>query len=149
MNIGEASKRTNLPVKTIRYYEEIGLLVAYRKPNGYRDYSNDHLQQLSFVKRVRSFGFSLNDCRKLLGLFKNQDRTSADVKALAESRLSDLKLKAAEIKNMSETLERLINKCAGNEKPECSIIDEFAHRKPTQIAPNETTYEFSGSLLRD
>ena len=127
MNIGEASKRTGLPIKTIRYYEEIGLLVADRKANGYRDYSIDHVSQLVFVKRAREFGFPLDECERLLALFNNKDRASADVKALAGRRLEDLKLKAVEIEHLASTLEHLVNSCLGDGKPDCPIIEELAH----------------------
>ncbi len=130
MNIGEASKRTGLPIKTIRYYEEIGLLVADRRSNGYRDYSDDHIHRLSFLKRAREFGFSLDDCRELLGLYTDQERASAEVKTLAANRLEDLKLKAAEITHLAATLEQLVNNCAGDDQPDCPIIKELAHDTP-------------------
>lgn len=127
MNIGEASKRTGVPIKTIRYYEEIGLLVADRKENGYRDYSDGHVRQLGFVKRARAFDFSLDDCKTLLGLYNDQSRASSDVKALAQARLEDLKLKALEIEQLAKTLSLLVKRCAGDGQPDCPIIDELAH----------------------
>jgi len=129
MNIGEASKRSGLPIKTIRYYEEIGLLIAQRKTNGYRDYCEAHIAQLAFLKRARAFNFSLQDCRKLLGLYNDRGRASADVKAVAARRLEDLKLKALEIENLAATLEQLVENCAGDNNPDCPIIDELAHEK--------------------
>lgn len=126
MTIGEASDRTGLPVKTIRYYEQIGLVVADRQPNGYRDYSEAHIERLYFLKRARDFGFPIEDCRKLLGLYSNEQRSSADVKSLAMHHLQELKHKAAEIRTLAETLERLADECAGDHEPDCPIIKELA-----------------------
>ncbi len=126
MTIGDASERTGLPVKTIRYYEEIGLMVADRQPNGYRDYSEAHIERLSFLKRARDFGFPIEDCRKLLGLYSDEHRLSADVKSLAVHHLQELKHKAAEIQRLAETLERLADECAGDHDPDCPIIAELA-----------------------
>ena len=147
MNIGEASKRTGLPVKTIRYYEEIGLVVADRQKNGYREYATDHLHKLAFLKRAREFGFSLDDCRQLLALYNKEDRASAEVKALAAKRLDDLKLKAAEIESLAATLDDLVNRCAGDDQPQCPIIDELAHDKTTSIhdAHEITAVKLSGA----
>lgn len=133
MNIGHAAELSGLPVKTIRYYEEIGLVVADRQENGYRDYSDQHIQRLSFLRRAREFGFSIEDCRALLGLYSDEHRVSADVKSLAAHRLEELKLKAAEIQGLASTLEGLVNRCAGDEDPDCPIIDELA-RSPAASA---------------
>ncbi len=139
MHIGEAAKQTGLPIKTIRYYEEIGLLVADRLTNGYRDYSYDHIDKLAFLKRAREFGFSLEDCRELLKLYLRRDRVSADVKALAMRRLEDLKLKAAELEHLAAALEQLVDDCAGDSRPDCPIIDELAHSLGTaRHSPLET-----------
>ncbi len=94
MNIGEASEKTGLPAKTIRYYEDIGLVVADRQSNGYRDYSNEHIERLSFLKRAREFGFPVEDCRKLLGLYSDEQRHTSEIGALAAHHLEELQLKA-------------------------------------------------------
>lgn len=126
MTIGDASSLTGLSVKTIRYYEDIGLVVADRQPNGYRDYSEAHIERLAFLKRARDFGFPLEDCRKLLGLYSDEHRLSADVKSLALHHLRELKHRAAEMQALAETLERLAQQCAGDEEPDCPIIAELA-----------------------
>jgi MerR family transcriptional regulator, copper efflux regulator len=77
MNIGAAARRSGLPPKTIRYYEEIGLLTASRAANGYRDYSEADVQRLGFVQRARRLGFSVEECRQLLSLYSDRDRASA------------------------------------------------------------------------
>jgi len=87
MNIGDASLRSGLPAKTIRYYEEIGLLKPGRADNGYRDYSIKDLHGLRFLQRGRSLGFSVEECRQLLSLYNDKDRESAEVKAIAQAKL--------------------------------------------------------------
>lgn len=126
MNIGDAAKQTGLSAKTIRYYEEIGLVCADRRQNGYRDYSTRHVETLAFLKRAREFGFSLDECRTLLGLYKNPERASADVKHLAARHLEDLKLKATELEHLASTLTELVTACSGDSAPECPIIDELS-----------------------
>ena len=68
MNIGQAAKRTGLSVKTIHYYESIGLVIANRKNNGYRDYEEALVHKLAFVQRARGLGFAIDECRALLSL---------------------------------------------------------------------------------
>ena len=126
MNIGEAADLTGLSAKAIRYYEDIKLVVADRRTNGYRHYADRHLQKLTFLKRARSFGFSIEDCRELLRLYQNDHRESADVKRLAIERLADLEEKAREIERLRETLTELVEACAGDDGPDCPIISKLA-----------------------
>ena len=84
MNIGEASERSGLPAKTIRYYEDISLVAPDRAENGYRDYSSSDVHRLRFLHRARNLGFSIDECRLLLSLYTDRNRASADVKAVAE-----------------------------------------------------------------
>ena len=91
MNIGTAARRSGLPAKTLRYYETIGLVVpSGRQENGYRAYDERDVHLLTFVRRARSLGFSVADCRDLLGLYRDRHRASADVKALAQSRIEEI-----------------------------------------------------------
>lgn len=126
MNIGEAAEATGLPAKTIRYYEDIGLVAADRRPNGYRDYGDTELHSLRFVQRARSLGFSVADCRDLLSLYRDRDRTSADVKALAQTRLEEIDGKIAELQGLRATLSDLIDACAGDHRPDCPILNDLA-----------------------
>jgi Cu(I)-responsive transcriptional regulator len=128
MNIGEAAEVTGLPAKTIRYYEDIGLVAADRKPNGYRDYGETELHSLHFVQRARSLGFSVADCRDLLSLYRDRDRSSADVKNLARARLAEIDGKISELQSLRATLSHLIDACAGDNRPDCPIIDDLAGR---------------------
>ena len=127
MNIGEASQQSGVSAKTIRYYEDIGLIEpAARHSNNYRDYDETGVHTLQFLKRARSLGFSIEDCRDLLSLYADQNRSSADVKAVAQRRVRDIDRKIAELEAMRATLTRLIRQCRGDMRPECPILDDLA-----------------------
>lgn len=94
MNIGQASKHSGISAKMIRYYEEIGLLeAAQRSASGYRIYSETDLKTLSFLKHARELGFSSEQMKELISLWKNTDRHSAEVKALTVKHIAELKQK--------------------------------------------------------
>ena len=126
MNIGEAAELSNLPAKTIRYYEEVDLVVPSRQSNGYRDYDRDSVHKLKFVQRARSLGFSLDECRILLSLYEDKSRSSRDVRKLAKARLEIVDQKLEEMQSLKRTLEHLVDHCGGNDKPDCPILDELA-----------------------
>ncbi|MEP0707616.1 MULTISPECIES: Cu(I)-responsive transcriptional regulator [Hyphomicrobiales] len=127
MNIGEAAARSGVPAKTIRYYEDIALIdSADRTANGYRAYSEDDVHTLRFVARARGLGFTVAQCRDLLALYRDRERSSADVKAIAESHMSEIDDKIAGLRAMRETLAVLTRKCHGDERPDCPIIEELA-----------------------
>lgn len=126
MNIGMAAKRSGLPAKTIRYYEEIDLLVPDRLANGYRDYTEADVHRLAFIHRARDLGFDIESCRKLLALYSDTSRASADVKALAKDHLDEIERKMTELQAMAETLRHLIATCHGDDRPDCPIIEELA-----------------------
>lgn len=128
MNIGAAARQSGLPPKTIRYYEEIGLLKADRADNGYRDYSGEDVHRLRFVQRARGLGFSVEECRQLLSLYGNSGRESSDVKALATAKLSEIDRKIEELKGLRKTLSHLVASCHGDARPDCPIIDGLAGR---------------------
>lgn len=127
MNIGEAARRSGLPTKTIRFYEEIGLVpAAGRDANGYRRYGEREAHLLHFVHRARSLGFTVEECRELLALYNDRGRASADVKALALTRIADIERKIAELQAMKATLEHLAERCHGDARPDCPILDDLA-----------------------
>ncbi|APH72247.1 Cu(I)-responsive transcriptional regulator [Aquibium oceanicum] len=126
MNIGTAAERSGLPAKTIRYYEEIGLIKPERHENGYRDYSAADLHRLRFLQRSRGLGFSVGECRQLLSLYNDQERESADVKAIATAKLGEIDRKIAELEGLREMLRHLVANCHGDERPDCPIIDGLA-----------------------
>lgn len=128
MNIGTAARQTGLPPKTIRYYEEIGLLKADRASNGYRDYSTEDIHRLRFVQRARSLGFSVEECRQLLSLYSDRDRASADVKAIAQEKLGEIDRKIAELTSLRRMLGHLVTTCHGDARPDCPILDGLSGR---------------------
>jgi Cu(I)-responsive transcriptional regulator len=126
MNIGDAARRTGLPAKTIRYYEDISLVSPGRASNGYRDYGEDDIHRLAFVQRARSLGFSIEECRMLLSLYHDRQRASADVKKLALQKVAEIDLKMKELKSLKQTLTLLAEDCAGDDRPDCPIIEDIA-----------------------
>lgn len=130
MNIGEVAERSGLPAKTIRYYEEIGLIRPLRSPNGYRAFRESDLHKLAFLSRARSLGFSIEECRALLALWEDRGRASAEVKRIAEEHLSDIDRKIAELREMRATLSNLVSACAGDDRPDCPILAGLAGDRP-------------------
>jgi MerR family copper efflux transcriptional regulator len=126
VNIGNAARRSGLPAKTIRYYEEIGLMRPGRAENGYRDYSGDDLHRLRFLKRARGLGFSVEECRSLLSLYDDKHRASADVRRLAGAKLAEIDRKIAELEDLRGVLGHLVEACHGDDRPDCPIIDDLA-----------------------
>lgn len=126
MNIGDAAERSGLPPKTIRYYEDIGLVHPSRAGNGYRDYSTADIHRLRFVQRARSLGFTVEECRQLLSLYGDSGRESADVKALAKVKLAEIDRKIEELMGLRKTLNHLVHTCHGDHRPDCPILDELA-----------------------
>ena len=126
MNIGEVSQASGLPAKTIRYYEEIGLVTPNRAANGYRAFRESDLHKLSFLGRARGLGFSIDDCRTLMALYEDHDRASADVKSLAQRHLTEIEAKIDELRQMHATLSHLVEACAGDHRPDCPILADLA-----------------------
>lgn len=126
MNIGRAAEASGLPAKTIRYYEDIGLLTPERRANGYRTYGQADLTRLSFLKRARGLGFSVDDCRDLLSLYDDRDRASAAVKAIASEHLRAMDEKIAELQALRDTLAPLVENCPGDGGPACAILEGLA-----------------------
>ena len=126
MNISQAAHVAGLPVKTVRYYEDIGLVKApARSAAGYRQYDDDTVNKLNFVRRSRAFGFSIKECRELLGLYHDTARQSAHVKRIASKRLLEVQQKQRDLKALHDELERLVNFCKGDQNPQCPIIDHL------------------------
>lgn len=126
MNISEVGKRSGLPPKTIRFYEEIGLILPRRDTNGYRLFTEADLHRLAFVRRARALGFSVHECRQLLALYKDETRASADVKTLAREHLARIDQQLEELAQMRSTLAELIDSCAGDNRPDCPILRDLA-----------------------
>ena len=124
MNIGKAADQAGLPTKTVRYYDDIGLVLpSSRTQTGYRNYDISSIKKLIFVKRARSFDFSIKECRELLGLYEEKNRSSSDVKKIAIYHLEEIKRKEEDLKKLRIELDHLVNACAGDDRPDCPIID--------------------------
>ena len=126
MNIGEVAKLAELPIKTIRYYEDIGFIQPKRSANGYRSFRQSDVHKLAFLGRARSLGFSIEDCRALLHLYADDTRASADVKQIAQEHLTRIDAKVKELQTMRHTLSHLIEACAGDDRPSCPILSDLA-----------------------
>lgn len=129
MNIGDVARRSGLPTKTIRYYEDIGLIRPNRTENGYRAFSDSDLHKLTFLARARELGFSIEDCRALLAMYEDETRASADVKRLAEEHLTRIDEKLAQLQSMRRTLSDLVHACRGDNRPDCPILRDLAEGK--------------------
>lgn len=127
MNIGEAARRTGLSAKTIRYYEQIGLVSRpARAGNGYRRYGPRELHRLGFLNRARNLGFTVEECRELLDLYADRERHSADVKRIALARIGEIDRRIADLRSLRRTLEILAERCHGDDRPDCPILDDLA-----------------------
>ena len=129
MKISAAAKAAGLPVKTVRYYADIGLVSApLRTGAGYRTYDDRSVLKLVFVRRAREFGFSIEECRELLGLYEDRHRSSADVKRIAAARLEEIARKRRELESLHDELTHLVGACKGDRRPDCPIIDSLGNR---------------------
>lgn len=122
MNISQVAKRAGLPAKTIRYYEEIGLILPLRDRNGYRAFRDSDMHKLAFLARARALGFTIENCRALLALWEDKSRASADVRAIARDHLHLIETKIADLTAMRDTLSDLVRTCAGDARPDCPIL---------------------------
>ena len=127
LTIGAAAARTGVPAKTIRYYEEAGLIPpAERAANGYRLYDEQAVQVLRFVRRGRDLGFSMEEVADLLALWGDKARASAEVKALALRHVARVERKLAELEGLRRTLLELAHECHGDDRSDCPILDDLA-----------------------
>jgi Cu(I)-responsive transcriptional regulator len=126
MNIAEAARRAALTPKAIRFYEAQGLLRPDRASNGYRSFADQDVHTLRFLKRARDLGFSVEECRSLLALYHETDRSNAEVKALAENRIAEIDRRLADLASIRAALAHLASTCSGNDRPECPILDDLA-----------------------
>ena len=127
VNIGEAAKLSNLTVKTVRYYADIGLVRPLKNNStGYRDFSEDDLARLQFVAKARKFNFSIQECEELLSLYSDKNRSSKEVKVLTLEKISEIDAKLIELNELRHQLRFLANNCKGNDRPECPILDALS-----------------------
>jgi MerR family copper efflux transcriptional regulator len=124
VNIGKAAKLTGLTVKTVRYYADIGIIVPQRNhETGYRDFSNEDVAKLQFIRKARKFDFSIGECRELLALYQDKNRPSRDVKTITLEKISEMDEKLMELKSLRQQLSQLATSCQGNDRPNCTILD--------------------------
>jgi Cu(I)-responsive transcriptional regulator len=127
MNISAAADASGVSAKMIRHYESIGLIpAAIRSESGYRHYTEADVHGLRFIRRARDLGFSLEEIGRLLALWRDRNRPSAEVKTLALRHVAELEAKAAALQAMSRTLRTLAESCHGDHRPDCPILDELA-----------------------
>jgi len=129
-NIGSVAEATGLPAKTIRYYESIGLVEPPRRTNGnYRLYGERDVATLRFIERARRLGFSLKEVEELLTLWRDRQRASADVRRLAEAQIRRIDARLSELEDMRRSLQHLMDRCHGDERPDCPILEELAGQR--------------------
>ena len=127
MRIGEAARRSGMAAKTIRFYEEAGLIEpAPRSGSGYRDFNDDDVRRLQFIHRARDLGFSVAEVGRLLSLWSDRERASAQVKQLALEHVAGIEAKMAELSSMRDAILHLADRCHGDDRPECPILDGLA-----------------------
>jgi Cu(I)-responsive transcriptional regulator len=127
MNIGQAAAASGISAKMIRHYEALGLLPAARRSAaGYRQYGEQDLHTLGFIRHSRDLGFSLQEIGQLVSLWRDRQRPSREVKALAQAHIRELEAKARELLAMKTALESLVSCCHGDDRPDCPIIDSLA-----------------------
>jgi MerR family copper efflux transcriptional regulator len=129
MNIGKAAKLSNLTVKAVRYYANIGLVKPQQNiSTGYRDYTEDEVSKLKFIGKARKFDFSIDECRELLSLYEDKNRTSKEVKKMTLEKISQIDSKLRDLNGLKKELSFLANNCHGDDRPNCPILEELSKK---------------------
>ena len=129
MNIGKAAKFSGLTVKTVRFYSDIGIIEPNIDTNtGYREFSENDVAKLQFVGKARRFNFSIEECRELLALYENKDRSSKEVKLLTLEKIAEIDEKLFELKSLKDQLSTLATACHGDDRPNCPILDALSEK---------------------
>ena len=129
MNIGKAAKLSNLTVKAVRYYANIGLVKPQQNiTTGYRDYTDDEVAKLKFIGKARKFDFSIDECRELLSLYEDKNRTSKEVKKMTLEKISQIDSKLRDLNGLKKELSFLANNCHGDDRPNCPILEELSKK---------------------
>jgi Cu(I)-responsive transcriptional regulator len=134
MNLAEAARRAGLTPKAIRFYEAQGLLRPHRAANGYRAFGDGDVHTLKFLKRARDLGFSVEECRALLALYHETERSNAEVKALAENRVREIDRRLADLASIRDALAGLAESCKGDTRQECPILEDLAGERRSSAA---------------
>ncbi|UTW51159.1 helix-turn-helix domain-containing protein [bacterium SCSIO 12827] len=123
----ELALRTGCNLETIRYYEKIGMMPEPpRTASGYRIYDDTHVARLRFILRGRELGFSIEELRGLLSLVDRGTQTCAEVKALTERHLANVRTKIADLRRIEKVLADTAARCSGEEVPECPVLETLA-----------------------
>jgi len=134
LSIGALSKQTGCNIETIRYYEKAGLLpTPARSPAGYRRYGSTHLTRLTFIRRARALGFSIEEVRKLLKLADERKRPCAEVRVVTGAYLKDVQTKIADLRAMERALRETVAKCASGRSPDCPLIESLSRESPGKL----------------
>ena len=129
MNIGKAAKLSNLTVKAVRYYANIGLVKPQQNiTTGYRDYTDGEVSKLKFIGKARKFDFSIDECRELLSLYEDKNRTSKEVKKMTLEKISQIDSKLRDLNGLKKELSFLTNNCHGDDRPNCPILEELSKK---------------------
>lgn len=123
--IGELSERTGVNIETVRYYEKIGLVAPpARTEGGHRAYEQAHVARLTFIRRARELGFTLDEVRSLFKLVDGGHAyTCAHVQAVTVEHLGDVRRKIRDLKRLERTLSGIVSRCGGGTVPECPIVE--------------------------
>jgi MerR family copper efflux transcriptional regulator len=129
MNIGKAAKLSNLTTKAVRYYANIGLVKPQQNlTTGYRDYTDGEVAKLKFIGKARKFDFSIDECRELLSLYEDKNRTSKEVKKITLEKISQINIKLRDLNGLKKELSFLANNCHGDDRPNCPILEELSKK---------------------
>ena len=129
MNIGKAAKLSNLTIKAVRYYANIGLVKPQQNiSTGYRDYTDDEVAKLKFIGKARKFDFSIDECKELLSLYEDKNRTSKEVKRITLEKISQIDSKLRDLNGLKKELSFLANNCQGDDRPNCPILEELSKK---------------------
>ena len=127
MNIGKAAKLSDLTIKTVRYYANIGLIKPTQNSlTGYREYNEEEVSKLKFIGKARKFDFSINECKELLSLYEDKNRTSKEVKKITLEKISQIDIKLKDLNDLRKELSFLASNCNGDDRPHCPILEELS-----------------------
>jgi Cu(I)-responsive transcriptional regulator len=134
MRIGAVAAAANVNEQTLRYYERAGLLPPpKRSANGYRDYPDDTVTLVRFIKRAQELGFSLEEARTLAGLRGDPASSCLQVRQLAANKLADIERRVADLSAMANELRALVTTCRESAAPACPILEALDHGHPDAV----------------
>jgi MerR family transcriptional regulator, mercuric resistance operon regulatory protein len=127
MRRGELAQRSGCNIETVRFYEKRGFLPPPpRTAAGHRDYAPEHLKRLTFIRRSRELGFTLDEVRGLLALVDRSDWTCAEVRAMTVEHLADVRRKIADLEQLARILDDIAAQCEGGAVPDCPVIEALS-----------------------